>query len=67
MSNCKTRPIGEIFRYYDMKLQVVENLSCDGCYFSKYKGCYFSLNDTGYCSIYERDDRRSIIFKRIDK
>ena len=65
MSIIKTRPIGEIFEYRAIKLQVVEKLSCDGRYFCTNNDCLFARIDTGYCGEYIREDQKNVIFKRI--
>lgn len=62
----KTRPIGEIFEYCRLKLQVVENETCEGCFFWSNDGCLNSTNETGYCGQSMRDDKRIVIFKRIN-
>lgn len=67
MSTYKTRPIGEVFRYGKLKLKVVETEICLGCYFSGRHECFNIRNIIGYCSKYDRKDRKSVIFKRIYK
>lgn len=67
MSTFKTRPVGEIFEYRKMKLQVVEGETCEGCYFSSEKYCYEHIYIAGSCSDYYRDDNKNIIFKQIDE
>lgn len=67
MSNYKTRPIGEIFEWHGVKLQVVENKTCEGCFFYDDAACLNYRNDTGYCGEYVREDKISIIFKRINE
>lgn len=67
MSREMTRPIGEIFEYRKIKLQVVENNGCEGCYFED-KNCPINYpTKTGWCGDSTRDDRKSVIFKRINK
>ena len=62
-----TRPIGEIFNLYEVKLQVVENKTCKGCFFDG-KECYNIYDDNaGSCYAKYRDDRKNVIFKQIDK
>lgn len=65
MSKYITRPIGEIFKYYNKKLQVVENETCRGCYFYGLHICTNISKKTGYCGDSIRDDRKSVIFKQI--
>lgn len=65
MSKYKTRPIGEIFKFCNLKLQVVENNSCDECYFMVDVGCINYLSNTGECGESMRNDRKNVIFKRI--
>lgn len=65
MSIIKTRDIGEVFRYNKLILQVVENKTCEGCYFCDGCDCLYLRSVTGYCSMSNRIDRKSIIFKRI--
>lgn len=66
MTTYKTKPIGEIFEYCGIKLQVVGNIFCGGCYFSDNCACMNNRSDTGYCSMYNRKDQKSVIFKRIN-
>ena len=66
MSNYKTRPVGEIFEYCKLKLQVVEDETCEDCYFwSNDDGCLNSRKKTGYCGQSMRDDQKIVIFKLI--
>lgn len=65
MSNYKTRPIGEIFEWRGVKLQVVEHKTCQGCYFCDDAGCLNYRHVTGYCGEYLRDYHKSVIFKQI--
>lgn len=65
MSTYKTRPIGEIFEWHGVKLQVVEKISCDGCYFRTCDDCLNFRKNTGYCGECVRDDQKNVIFKRI--
>ena len=67
MSTYKTRPIGEIFKYGKIKLQVVENEHCADCYFCGRRYCICFREDTGYCGEYSREDQKNVIFKRIHK
>lgn len=67
MSREITRPIGEVFRYGKMKLQVVENKSCKGCFFDGNECWNIDNDDAGHCYAKYRDDRKNVIFKRITK
>lgn len=67
MSTFKTRPVGEIFEYCKLKLQVVEGETCEGCYFRLEELCVNNGHDTGNCGDIYRTDGKSIIFKQIDK
>lgn len=62
-----TRPIGEIFEYHKIILQVVENEDCESCYFYRNNICTNIPKKTGLCGHSVRQDRKSVIFKRIDK
>lgn len=66
MNIYKTRPIGEIFEWHGVKLQVVEKISCKSCYFYTYKNCLNFRQNTGYCGRAMRNDDRYVIFKRIN-
>lgn len=67
MITIKTKPIGEIFKYRNVKLLVVENATCEGCFFYNKEGCLNSMKITGYCSYFIRNDNKNVIFKRIDE
>lgn len=68
MSTYKTRPIGEIFKFYQLKLQVIESEACEGCFFENDEPfCLQCRYYTGYCSSDVREDRKNVIFKRIDE
>lgn len=67
MIKYKTRPIGEVFKYNKLKLQVQEKLSCKGCYFENKSGCLYSVGITGCCSSKDRNDHKDVIFKQIFK
>lgn len=67
MSKNDTRPIGEIFEYHKIILQVVENEYCTSCYFYRNNICTNISKKTGHCGDTVRQDRKSVIFKRIDK
>lgn len=62
----KTRPIGEIFDYEDIKLEVVKKFGCEGCYF---RGeCKIEhIEITGPCMISERTDFESVIFEKVEE
>lgn len=62
-----TRPIGEIFECHGVKLQVIENDHCLGCYFICGLSCMNNRSVTGYCSYEVRNDNKNVIFKPIDK
>ena len=61
------RKINEVFDFKDHKLQVVEHEDCLGCFFNNKgynKGCLSGTNYAGECSCYDRNDRKSVIFKK---
>lgn len=66
MMTYKTRPIGEVFELEVVKLQVVEDIHCKDCFFCGDYNCFNYINKTGYCGKSLRDDRKSVIFKRIN-
>ena len=57
--------IGDIFDFEGNKLEVIENNSCKGCFFSGKGSCAFRKNVVGFCDSTNRDDGKSIIFKDI--
>lgn len=60
------RPIGEIFEFNGVRLQVVKCFDCDGCYFyeNQIDCCDESVIDiTSDCSLYARTN--SVIFKEV--
>ena len=57
------RKVGEQFKYGDITLEVVLNISCKGCYFNGC--CSFPRKLIGHCSCFDRKDRNSIIFKEV--
>lgn len=60
------RKVGEIFRYDDGTLKVIESgPGCENCYF-KQRLCANSIEITGTCSGYYRKDKTSVIFKEIE-
>ena len=60
------RRIGETFEHEGVKLQCVENESCDGCFFYNNGSCLFEdhrkYNYAGLCM--GRKDGKSVIFKK---
>ena len=65
------RKIGEQFEYEGVKLEVVENGSqnCDGCYFCDDMFCRIDeeiVDNTGMCSATKRDDKKEVIFKKLE-
>lgn len=62
-----TRPVGEVFRCCKVKLQVVENKTCKDCFFNGNKCQENADENVGHCYAKYRDDRKNVIFKRIDK
>ncbi len=59
------RKIGERFDFKGETLEVVEQSGCEGCYFFTMR-CTRLLRIRGTCNIY-RLDRKSVIFKKVDK
>ena len=70
MEDFITRPIGEKFDYEGDMLEVVEEgeITCKGCYLSNCTCCRFDeiIDITGYCSSSERDDKKEVIFKKVE-
>lgn len=60
------RRIGEIFEHEGVKLQCVENESCDGCFFYNNGSCLFEDHrEYNYaCLCMGRKDGKSVIFKK---
>lgn len=67
-------PLGSIVDFCGIKLQVVEEYSCEGCYFNY--NCFLPFNYNcflpldafiGKCSSLSRFDRKSVIFKQLDE
>ena len=57
------RKLGEVFKYNNVKLQVIEQedgFSCNDCYFLNGIDCNEQL-----CLRMDRHDRKSVIFKEI--
>ena len=61
------RAIGEIFKFEGIKLKVVEGKGCDGCYFQDKACCEPIRRERGKCTIYIRNDKKSIIFKLLEE
>ena len=63
------RPIGEIFDFLGVKLEVIEGEkdSCEGCYFYKWIICRFDgiIDITGNCGPTYRKDKSNVIFKEV--
>ena len=66
--NYMERIIGETFEHEGIKLQCVENESCNGCFFYNNGRCLFEAdmdnNGMGICSCRYRKDGKSVIFKK---
>lgn len=62
------RPIGSVFhtKKYGL-LQVVENLSCEGCIFNTAPSKCEADSTSGKCSAFDRKDCKSVIFKQYKK
>lgn len=59
-------PIGTKFKYKRCTLEVVEHRSCDGCHFNRPVFiCQCGSAELGYCSMNQRSDHKSVIFKKI--
>ena len=65
------RPIGEIFDFEGVKLEVVEKDGryCEGCYFAGLVLCRIReiMGNTGYCGSANREDRKMVIFKKVQE
>lgn len=64
----KHRPLGEIFKYNGVRLQVVAKVvdskdDCRGCYFKKHVHCPLVI--IGACTRPWRDE--DVIFRKVDK
>ena len=57
------RAIGDIFDYEGVKLKVIENVGCSGCYFDNSQ-CSGNISLTGNCSF--RSDRKCIQFRKVE-
>lgn len=66
-----TRKIGERFDFEGVELEVVEEWSCQGCYFDNHLvKCQMSRNQrihVGSCGPHFREDDTSVIFKEVKK
>ena len=65
------RKIGAQFDYDGVKLEVAEweeDNGCEDCYLSDCTCCRFDeiIDITGYCSSSERDDKKEVIFKKVE-
>ena len=65
------RKIGEVFKFNDdVKLKVIENNTCGGCYFYEPDKCDClqkrMYDVTGFCSL-SRSDGQSVIFAKIEE
>ena len=64
------RQIGEIFDLLGVKLEVIEGEenSCEGCYLfdETLCGCDIIANFIGSCAYSEREDKKDVIFKKIE-
>ena len=69
----KERPIGEVFSFEGVTLDVVEDKtkSCEGCFFDEnYDEDYncdvlSTARELGFCVGCDREDRTSVIFKLV--
>lgn len=60
------RKIGEIFEYNSEWYQCIECKGCDMCAFKDIPNCNGNIR-IGECSPYFRNDRLSVIFKKLEK
>lgn len=65
----KDRPVGTIFKWYNKKLEVVEDdiqleLGCEKCVFQKPDNRYNCFNTS--CNDIERKDRKFIHYKLLE-
>ena len=60
------RKIGEIFEYNGEWYQCLEEKYCNGCVFRDAK-CDDARNILGNCSVRNRSDKKSVIFKKLEK
>ena len=70
MEDFITRPIGEKFNYEGDMLEVVEEgeITCKGCYFIDSKVCLIgeAQDISGYCFSSVREDKKDVIFKKVE-
>lgn len=62
--------IGEEFQLGLKRLRVLEGYTCEYCFFNRYCGYIdytYTDNTVGGCEPYEREDKRSVIFKEIEE
>ena len=64
------RQIGEKFDFLGVKLEVIEGeeYSCEGCYLcdTPLCGCDIITNFIGSCAYSEREDKKDVIFKKVE-
>ena len=64
------RQIGDKFDFLGVKLEVIEGEknSCDGCYLCGTKICGDEIitNYLGSCAYFEREDKKDVIFKKVE-
>ena len=58
------RPIGSVFEIGGVDLIVVEHYGCEGCFF---EDCQCKFPDLGACSPSYREDKKPVIFRKIEK
>lgn len=59
------RKVGEVFKYNDTTtLKVMTSSGCTGCYFYN-KVCKTVALDIGACSAFDREDKKSVIFREV--
>ena len=58
--------IGERFEYDGVVLEVVEDYSCERCFFYKESFCKL-IKPLKYCSLHSRYDNKFIIYKLIEQ
>ena len=60
------RQIGEIFEYNGTKLEVVEDYTCDKCFFNNNNNCFrFKYDFNVFCSGPYRNDGKYVSFKKV--
>lgn len=71
MEDYSTRPVGEIFKFKNVTLEIikVDSIYCGECYFHKRnldpECIYKTKPDLGYCSAIDRTDNENVIFKLV--